>query len=79
MSVRESFAIVLRQQRLTLGLSQEKLAQNAGLSMRSISLFECNKQQPTISSISSLAKAMDMSITHLMQLVEQHQNRHLKN
>ena len=70
MYARELFAKVLKQQRLKIGLSQEQLAQKAGLSMRSISLFECNKQQPTISSIESIATAMGMSMTKLIKLVE---------
>ena len=51
MTAREAFARILREKRRERGLSQEALADRAGLSTRSISLFEHNHQQPTLSSL----------------------------
>jgi transcriptional regulator with XRE-family HTH domain len=42
--------------------------------MRSISLIEGNKQQPTITTIENLSKALGMSMVELIQEVEVHTN-----
>jgi transcriptional regulator with XRE-family HTH domain len=49
-----SFSQVLKQKRLALGLSQEKFAEKVGLSMRSVSLLETGKQQPTLSTLNNI-------------------------
>ncbi|BBB22919.1 transcriptional regulator, XRE family [Abyssogena phaseoliformis symbiont OG214] len=56
--------------RRTLNLSQEVLAEKLGPSMRSISLFECGKQEPLLSSICCIAKALEISATELMCIIE---------
>ena len=54
MDIQISFSQVLKQKRLALGLSQEKFAEKVGLSMRSVSLLETGKQQPTLSTLNNI-------------------------
>ncbi|MBW5290835.1 MAG: hypothetical protein Rsou_1138 [Candidatus Ruthia sp. Asou_11_S2] len=70
MPIKNSFARVLKQKRKILNLSQEVLAEKSGLSIRSISLFECAKQEPLLSSICYIAKALEISATELMYVIE---------
>lgn len=39
--------------------------------MRSVSLMECNRQQPTISVLEAFAKALGMHMSELLHEVEQ--------
>ena len=70
MTARTIFSRVLRKFRLAKGLSQEDLAFEAGMSMRSISLLEGNKQQPTITTIENLSKALGVSMVEFIMEVE---------
>ena len=72
MTVRKSFSEILRKKRLALNLSQEKLADKSGLSMRSISLLENNKRQPSISTIYALSMALETSMSAFLKDVEHH-------
>jgi transcriptional regulator with XRE-family HTH domain len=65
-----SFSNVLKQERLATGLSQEKFAEKVGLSMRSISLLETGKQQPTLPTLNRIAKALDIKTSELLKLIE---------
>ena len=65
-----SFSQVLKQKRLSTGLSQEKFAEKVGLSMRSISLLETGKQQPTLPTLNNIAKALDIKTSELLELIE---------
>jgi transcriptional regulator with XRE-family HTH domain len=65
-----SFSNVLNQERLATGLSQEKFAEKVGLSMRSISLLETGKQQPTLPTLNRIAKALDIKTSELLKLIE---------
>jgi len=67
----KGFPYTLKQERLALGLSQEKFAEKVGLSMRSISLLETGKQQPTLSTINNIAKALNIKPSELLALIEQ--------
>lgn len=64
------FPHTLKQERLALGLSQEKFAEKVGLSMRSISLLETGKQQPTLSTLNNIAKALNIKPSELLALIE---------
>jgi transcriptional regulator with XRE-family HTH domain len=66
----KSFSHVLKQERLATGLSQEKFAEKVGLSMRSISLLETGKQQPTLSTLNCIAQALNIKTSELLQLIE---------
>ena len=70
MNIQTSFSQVLKQRRLALGLSQEKFVEKVGLSMRSVSLLETGKQQPTLSTLNNIAKALDIKPSELLQLIE---------
>ncbi|MBT3186248.1 MAG: helix-turn-helix transcriptional regulator [Candidatus Thioglobus sp.] len=65
-----SFPHVLKQKRLATGLSQEKFAEKVGLSMRSISLLETGKQQPTLPTLNKIAQAFNIKTSELLQLIE---------
>ena len=70
MTARVVFSRVLRATRLKKGLSQEDLAFEAGLSMRSISLLESNKQQPSITTIENLSKALGIRMVDFFITLE---------
>jgi len=69
-SARSTFSKVLKKIRLEKGLSQEHLAFEAGMSMRSISLLEGNKQQPTITTIEHLSEALGISMVEFIMEVD---------
>lgn len=70
MNARTIFSKSLKQIRVKKGFSQEDLAFESGLSMRSISLLESNKQQPTITTIENLSKALGISMVDFIVDVE---------
>ena len=76
--VREVFGIVLRRKRNEQELSQEELAHRAGMTMRYISLLECNKRQPTISTIYALCTALNISMSDFMEEVESNMRKKTK-
>lgn len=57
----------LRAERTKAGLSQQKLADKAGLSVRYISRLETNPQDFRISKVAVLAEAMGIPPTQLLQ------------
>ncbi|WP_461482166.1 helix-turn-helix domain-containing protein [Porticoccus sp.] len=65
-----TFSRLLKKIRMAKGLSQEHLAFEAGMSMRSISLLEGNKQQPTITTIENLSRALGVSMVEFIKEVE---------
>ena len=70
MNARATFSKALKKIRLAKGFSQENLAFEAGLSMRSISLLEGNKQQPTITTIENLSKALGITMVEFILEVD---------
>jgi len=65
-----AFGIVLRDLRLQSGLSQEGLGFAADLQRNYISLMELGRNQPTITTIFKLAKALNIKPSKLIDLVE---------
>lgn len=65
------FGIVLRRVRKEANLSQEALALEADLQRNYISLIELGTNQPTITTIFKLAKALKIKPNELIGLVEQ--------
>jgi transcriptional regulator with XRE-family HTH domain len=59
-AVREQFAENLRTHRKRLGLSQEALAHKGDLDRTEISLLERCKRSPTLDTIVSLARALEL-------------------
>lgn len=69
-----AFGIVLRDLRLQSGLSQEGLGFAADLQRNYISLMELGRNQPTITTIFKLAKALNIKPSKLIDLVERDVN-----
>ena len=69
-----AFGIVLRDLRLQSGLSQEGLGFAADLQRNYISLMELGRNQPTITTIFKLAKALNIKPSKLIDLVEKDVN-----
>jgi transcriptional regulator with XRE-family HTH domain len=66
----DAYATVMRKHRLRMSISQEELAHRAGLSLSFVSLLETGKRQPTISTISVLCKALDVSMVEFIGELE---------
>ena len=68
--LREVFGEILRTKRKEQKLSQEELAGRAGIAMRYVSLLECNKRQPTITTLYALSRALGISMTDFVSEIE---------
>ena len=66
----DAFAAALRRRRLALGLSQEEMAAQAGVSMRYISLLESRRHQPSLKTIQKLCAVMGITMAAFMAEVE---------
>ncbi len=60
----------LRRLRLTAGMTQEQLALESGVQRNFVSLIELNRNQPTISTIAKLARALGMKASQLVAEAE---------
>ena len=65
----ELFGAVVRRHRLERGLSQERLAEAAGLSQRYLSVLERGENSPTLNVIVRLAAALDLSPSELLDAI----------
>ena len=59
------FAVHLKSLRKNLGITQNQLAYEAGLSLSQIARIETAKINPTLSTIFSIARALDVPLTTL--------------
>jgi transcriptional regulator with XRE-family HTH domain len=66
----QCFAEVVRYHRKQIKMSQEKLAENANLSMRMISLVESNRRTPSIRVANSIAKGLSIPFWRLIKDTE---------
>jgi len=66
----EVFGKVLREERKSKQITQEKLAEFCDLDSTYISLLERGQRQPTITTIFKLAKALKISPSTLVEKVE---------
>ena len=64
------FGAVLRRLRRAAGMSQEQLGLEAGVQRNFISLIETGQNQPTIGTISRLARALGMKASQLVAEAE---------
>lgn len=64
------FGAALRRVRLAAGMSQEQLGLEAGVQRNFISLIELGQNQPTISTIYKLARALGMKASELVAEAE---------
>jgi len=60
----------LRYQRMLAGLTQEELADKAGISRQTVILLEAGRQEPRPSSIKKLARALHVKPAELMDAAE---------
>lgn len=70
-SVERRFGTVLRARRLALALSQEELAFRAEIDRTFVSMLERGLRMPSLGTILSLARALELSGAQLIHLVEQ--------
>ena len=70
----QKFGKVIRRRREAAGLSQEDLAEEAGLHRTYISLLERGLRTPTIEVVRQLAEALDTTMASLMGEVEKTQD-----
>ncbi len=66
----KTFGENLKQERKLCGLTQQELADKMGISQQQLSQWECNKFEPTVSSIVAIAKALDVSFDELFDGIE---------
>jgi transcriptional regulator with XRE-family HTH domain len=64
------FGAALRRLRLAAGMSQERLGLEAGVQRNFISLIETGQNQPTITTIAKLARALGMRASELVAEAE---------
>ena len=71
MTIEEAFGKVIRTLRKANKISQEKLAEVSKLDRSFISLLECGHKQPSLITIFQLAKALKLSASKIISLVEE--------
>ena len=65
-----AFGVALRRLRRAAGITQEQLALESGVQRNFISLIETGQNQPTITTIGKLARALDLSASALVAEAE---------
>lgn len=70
MFIEKEFGLVLKKYRNESGLSQEELALRCGLDRTFISMLERGKRRPTINTVFSLAKALNIKPSAMIKEVE---------
>lgn len=69
-TLQDAFGKRLRDIRRRMDMTQEKLADSADMSVQYISDIERGKRNPSLSSIETLARALDMSVSDLFDMEE---------
>lgn len=67
MTLGSRMAMKLKQLRKRRGLTQEKLAEKAGISRVYLARLETARQDPTLSTLEKLARALKVKITELLR------------
>ncbi len=70
MEIASAFGMVIRELRSEAGLTQEQLGFEADLRRTFISVLELGQQQPTLTTIFKLAKALKIPASKIIGLVE---------
>lgn len=70
MEISTAFGKVVRRLRLDARLTQEQLGLEADLRRTFVSVLELGQQQPTITTIFKISKALNISMSRIMELVE---------
>lgn len=63
--LREKFGLKVRSLRAARGLTQEQLAERAGISVDFLSLIERGKNAPSFENLDELADALEVSVAEL--------------
>jgi len=71
LTIEEAFGKVIRTLRKANKITQEKLAEVSNLDRSFISLLECGHKQPSLITIFQLAKALKLSASKIISLVEE--------
>ena len=67
MMTHKRFIVRLKQFRAVRGMTQEALAKKAGISRVYIARLETGKQDPTLSTLVKLAKALKVKVAELLE------------
>ena len=78
LNIREIFSQNLRYYRITAGISQEKLGEMVELSDKYMSDLERQLYDPSLKTIDSLAKVLNIETYLLLKYDESHKNIHSK-
>ncbi|MEE6132821.1 helix-turn-helix domain-containing protein [Priestia sp. GS2] len=70
MDIEQAFGIVIKKYRLERSISQEKLAFGADLDRTFISLLERGKRKPTINTLFSISKVLEVKPYRIVKDVE---------
>lgn len=76
MEIAKAFGIVLRELRKKAGLTQEGLGLDADLRRTFVSLLELGQQQPTLTTIFKISRALNIDPSRMLELVEQRISEH---
>ena len=74
-TLQKQFGLILRRRRQAAKLSQEKLAELAGLHRTFVSFLERGLRKPTIDTLKSLAVALKTSMVSLIEELEERDSR----
>lgn len=66
-----ALAIVIREARQSRGISQEKLAELAGIHRNFVGMIERNLSAPTAETIFAIADALEVRASELLRLAEE--------
>ena len=75
MEPEDAFGAILRERRKLRGLSQEKLALEAGIERNYISLLELGKNSASLKMLFKLAAVLEISPSELLRQVEELQRQ----
>jgi transcriptional regulator with XRE-family HTH domain len=67
MTAHKRFIMRLKQLRADRGMSQEALAKKAGISRVFVARLETGKQDPTLTTLTKLAKALKVKVGELLE------------
>jgi transcriptional regulator with XRE-family HTH domain len=70
-NISKLFGVAVRRRRISAGLSQEKLAEIAGLHPTYISMVERGVRNPTLDVSGRIAKALKVDLSKLIEEVQQ--------
>ena len=68
--IQDAFGITLRKHRHALGISQEELADRAGITPVYVSLLETGRRVPTIVVVFALARGLELSAAAFVTEIE---------